>query len=259
LTPDRLIGLDRAAVAAIELSCANRRATVADFFDVSGEDAADLRIEGACARLDRIGAGMTQGRITVAGDSGDYLGLGMAGGRIEVEGSCGSHAACEMRNGFIRIGGDAGDFVGAALVGSPAGMRGGTVLVGGNAGDRAGDRMRRGMLLVEGDAGAYCASRMLAGTIAVLGQVGSYPGFAMRRGTLLARKFSGGLLSSFNDCGAYELAFLRLLFKEWRRLPGPFGQFGQLADAPIRVRRHMGDRGNAGKGEILLWDGSQSQ
>ena len=115
--------------------------------------------------------------------------------------------------------------------------------------------MRRGMLLIEGDAGAYCASRMLAGTIAVLGQVGPNPGFAMRRGSLLARKLSGGLLPGFNDSGEYELAFLHLLFKEWRGLPGPFGQ---LAGAPIRVRRHVGDRGNGGKGEILIWDESRS-
>lgn len=254
LTPDRLAGRPIAEIARIELGLGRRRVAVADLFEVQGSDAADLRFEGNCGRLDRIGAGMSHGRITVAGDAGDYLALGMAGGAVEVAGDCGSHAACELRGGFLRIGGNAGDFLGAALVGNPAGMRGGTVLVHGNAGDRAGDRMRRGMLLVAGDAGDYCASRMLAGTIAVLGRAGANAGFAMCRGTLLVRHLSGGLLPTFNDCGAYELGFLRLLLREWRGLPDPFGQ---LADAPTRVHRYMGDCGNGGKGEILLWDESQ--
>ena len=249
LTPDRLSGLSRDRIAAIELSSGNRRLRVGDLFDLSGDDVADLRFEGSCGRLDRIGAGMTGGRVTVAGDAGDYLGLAMAGGRIEVEGGCGGHAACGLRSGVIHVRGSVGDFLGSALVGELHGMRGGTVVVGGDAGDRAGDRMRRGMLLVEGNAGDYCASRMTAGTLVVLGSVGANPGFAMLRGTLLAGALRQGLLPTFNDCGEYDLGFLNLLQRSWQGLPGGFGRSPAI---PGRVRRYMGDLANGGRGEILL-------
>jgi formylmethanofuran dehydrogenase subunit C len=249
LTPDRLAGRSPAQIAATELVAGNRRVCVGDLFDVSGDDPADLRLEGPCGKLDRIGAAMAAGRITVAGDAGDYLGLAMAGGRIEVHGNCGSHAACEMRQGFIHVHGSVGDFLGAALPGEPRGMRGGTVIVGGDAGERAGDRMRRGMLLIEGDAGDYCASRMGAGTIAVLGRLGANPGFAMSRGTVLTGGLRAGLLPTFNDCGVCELGFVELLARSWRGLPG---RFGQLSGATSQVHRYMGDLANGGKGEILV-------
>ncbi len=249
LTPDRLSGLSREQIAAMELSSGNRRLRVGDLFDLRGDDVADLRFEGNCTKLDRIGAGMTGGSVTVAGEAGDYLGLAMAGGRIEVEGGCGSHAACALRNGVIQVRGSVGDFLGSALVGELHGMRGGTVVVGGDAGDRAGDRMRRGMLLIEGNAGDYCASRMTAGTLVVLGSVGANPGFAMLRGTVLAGALRQGLLPTFNDCGEHDLGFLNLLQRSWQGLPGGFGRSPAI---PGRVRRYMGDLANGGRGEILL-------
>lgn len=250
LVPDRLAGLPAADIAAIELASGNRRLRTDEVFAVGDGDAADMLIEGACAKLDRIGAGMTTGRLRVVGDAGDYLGAGMSGGRIELAGCAGSHCACAMAGGTVDVEGGVGDFLGGALPGELHGMRGGLVRVGGSAGERAGDRMRRGMLLVEGDAGDWCASRMAAGTLAVLGRVGASPGFGMVRGTLLLRDLPGGLLPTFNDCGIHELGFLRLLLRSWTELPGAFGR---LSPDAIRVRRHVGDLANGGKGEILVW------
>jgi len=66
LLPERLQGLDAAAVDALELAGGNRRTRVGDLFAVTPGDPSDLRIAGACDRLDNIGHGMTSGTITVA-------------------------------------------------------------------------------------------------------------------------------------------------------------------------------------------------
>ena len=184
------------------------------------------------------------------GDAGAYAGADMRGGEVIVSGSAGMLAACGMRGGELKIGANAGDFLGGALAGEMRGMRGGMVTVAGNAGDRVGDRMRRGVILIGGDAGQYCASRMIAGTIAVIGRVGSHAGYAMTRGTLLCSHAPARMLTTFNECGTFELGFLSLLVRQWKGLSAPFDQ---LAARAPRVQRWMGDIGAGGKGEILVW------
>ncbi len=250
LTPDRLAGLDRDRIATLELASGNQTLRVGDVFDLAGDDVSDIVILNASAKLDRIAAAMTHGRITVEGDAGAYLGMGMAGGEIEVGGNAGAYAASGMAGGSLHVRGDAGDFLAAAAPGEQRGMSGGDVIVGGNAGDRAGERMRRGMVLIEGTAGSYCGCGMIAGTIAVAGAVGANPGYAMRRGTLLLRRMPERLLPTFNDCGEHELGFLRLLLRAWSTLPSEFARLAANAD---RVRRFVGDIANGGKGEILIW------
>lgn len=249
MTPDRLAGKTLADVAAIELGTGNARARVAELFDLSGAPGPELEILDSCDRLDRIGEGMTDGRITVHGAAGAYLGAGMAGGRIELHGDAAAYAATGMTGGTIHIDGDAGDFLAAARPGDHRGMQGGTVVVSGNAGDRAGDRMRRGMLLIEGNAGDFCASRMVAGTIAVAGTLGRSPGFAMRRGTLLLRQDPGSLGPTFSDCGEHPMSFITLLVRSWRTLPGGFASW---PDTRVRARRFVGDRAGGGLGEVLV-------
>lgn len=250
LVPERLGGMSRGQIAAIELATGNGKVRVGALFDLTGEDASDLVILNSCDKLDGIGQGMAHGCITVEGDAGAYLGQGMSGGEIELTGNAGMFAAAQMRGGSIHIQGSVGDFLAAALPGEHRGMAGGDVIVRGNAGDRVGDRMRRGTVLIEGDAGDYCASRMTAGTIAVLGRTGANAGFAMNRGTLLLRQAPVQWLPTFSDCGTHELGFLRLLLNSWRSLPSRFA--GLPADA-TRVHRYVGDLANGGRGEILVW------
>ena len=250
LIPDRLAGKSPAEVAAIELATGNRRLRVDQLFAITGSFAQELEFRSACDKLDRIGAGMTHGRIAVRGHAGAYVGADMRGGVIEVHGNVGAYAASGMHGGLLHVTRDAGDFLGAGLPGDRRGMRGGTVVVGRNAGARVGDRMRRGMILIQGNAGDYCGSRMVAGTIAVAGGVGSFPGMGMRRGTLLLEQAPVELVATFNDCGEYPNAFLTLLVRSWRGLPG---RFGTLPDGRVRARRYMGDLANDGRGEILVW------
>jgi formylmethanofuran dehydrogenase subunit C len=249
LTPDHLTGKTSAEIGAIELALGNARVRVDELFSLSGDFVSELAILNGCDRLDRLGEGMTHGRITVDGSAGAYLGAGMSGGVIEVHGSAGAYAATGMKGGMIHVTGNAGDFLAAALPGERGGMQGGTVVVGGDAGDRAGDRMRRGVLLIEGNAGDYCASRMVAGTIAVAGTVGRCPGFAMRRGTLLLLKSPPAVGSTFSDCGEHPLSVITLMVRSWRTLPG---RFATLSDTRVRARRYVGDLANGGLGEILL-------
>jgi formylmethanofuran dehydrogenase subunit C len=250
LSIDHLAGKTPAQVAAIELAMGNRKVRVDSLFTLSGDFVSEMEIRNACARLDRIGDGMTHGRIIVHGDAGAYIGARMAGGVVHVLGSVGAYAATGMRGGMLHVAGNAGDFLAAALPGDHRGMVGGTVLVSGDAADRVGDRMRRGMVLVEGNAGDYCASRMVAGSIAVAGRVGRFPGLAMKRGTLLLQHAPEAFVPTFNDCGEQPLTFLTLLVRSWRTLPGKFATF---PDSRVRARRYVGDLANDGHGEILVW------
>ena len=249
LIPERLAGLAAKEIAALPLDCGGRPLATGELFAVSGDDPSQVVIEGGSERLDRIGQAMLRGAITVRGDAGAYLGRGMRGGSVTVGGSVGAFCGSGMKGGLVQVRGGAGDFLAAALPGEHRGMQGGTVLVHGDAGDRVGDRMRRGMVLIEGGCGDYCASRMGAGTIAVLGPVGANIGFAMRRGTVIL-SHPADLPPTFNDFGAHDLGFLRLLHGAWRSLSG--SRFAEFGDDAVRVRRFVGDLANAGKGEVLV-------
>jgi formylmethanofuran dehydrogenase subunit C len=248
LIPDRLADLNKAAIESIALG--DRGLQVADLFAVSGDDSRQLIIRNSSSRLDRIGAGMTQGAIAVEGDCGAYAGSGMRGGRIVITGNAGAFAGSAMTAGALEIRGNAGDFLGAALPGDKQGMRGGTIAVHGNTGDRAADRMRRGLILIAGNAGAYCGSRMLAGTMLVAGQVGMMPGFSLKRGTLLLARQPPELPATFQDSGEHELLFLALLERELKK---ESERFARLLPPGNRVRRYCGDLANGGTGEILVF------
>ncbi|HEY9193934.1 MAG TPA: formylmethanofuran dehydrogenase subunit C [Methyloversatilis sp.] len=249
LNPSALAGQPVADIAAITLHVGKRVLRVDELFELSGDDTADMVFRGDCSRLERIGAGMKAGRVTVEGDAGAYVGQGLLGGTISVAGNAGAFCATGMKGGRIEVVGNVGESAGGAIPGEMKGMAGGLLLVGGNAGDRLGDRMRRGQILVSGNAGDYCGTRMIAGTIAVAGSLGAYPGYGMKRGTLIVDALPAHMLPSFVDCGAHRLGFLSLLYASWKGLPGVFGR---LDAGACTVRRFMGDMGVTGRGELLV-------
>ncbi len=248
LTCDSLAGKSAAEVAKLPILVGGRQTPCGDVFDVSGSDTMQIVFRGNGATCNRIGAGMTIGSIRVEGDAGDHLGLQMKGGKITVTGNAGDFAACEMKRGRIVVQGNVGDSAGAPLPGNKKGMSGGMLVVHGNAGERLADQLRRGQILVAGNAGAYAASRMIAGTLVVLGTVGAHCGHAMRRGSLIVRQ-RPPLPATFADCGTHTLAFLPLLMASWKEAGAPF------ATLPVnpRAQRWMGDTGNGGKAEVLVW------
>ncbi|MEO8165200.1 MAG: formylmethanofuran dehydrogenase subunit C [Betaproteobacteria bacterium] len=237
LAPDRLAGLDAAAIGALRLSGGQR---VADLFDIEGGDVQHIVIRNAAERLTHIGAGMRSGKITVEGDCGAYAGQALRGGRLIITGN-------------------AGAFTGAANAGARQGMRGGLIAIYGNTGDRLGERMRRGLILIGGSAGAYCAANMLAGTIFVAGTVGTMPGFGLKRGTLLLRLAPAEIPVTFQDSGEHALLFLTLLEKHLRHEGPELARFLPLhqgsnpAQSSQTIRRYCGDLACGATGEMLVF------
>jgi formylmethanofuran dehydrogenase subunit C len=246
LVPHKLAGMTAAQIERIELHTTRRRVLLADIFHLGMGDAARVRIEGACDRLDQIGQEMTGGEIEVEGDVGTRAGRLMSGGRLTVHGSVGPWAASGMKGGTLEIFGDAGDRLGGPFAGETAGMRGGIVHVGGSVGERAGDRMRRGTILVEGDAGVYAGSRMIAGTLVVAGRSGALPGYLMKRGTIVLGKKAASLSPTFIDCGVHDLVAARLMAAF---IEGYSARAAELLSRP--VRRFVGDMATLGQGEIF--------
>ena len=247
LTPDRLAGRRRGEIEALTVWHGNRRAQLADFFAVSGDGDEEVRVEGDLRRVKFLGAGMSAGLLTVAGDAGMHTGAEMRGGELVVEGDVGDFAGEEMRGGRLVVQGSAGHGLGGGRPGVRAGMRGGEILVHGNAGDQAGAGLRRGLIAVAGRVGDAAGLRMLAGTIVALGGLGARPGADMRRGTIVAMS-PVTLLPTFAFACSYHPPFLRLYLRHLRALGLP------LTDEQIwgRYARWCGDALELRRGEILI-------
>ena len=247
LTPDRLAARSRAQIEALTVWHGNRRGQLADFFAVSGNGGEELRIEGDLRRVKFLGAGLTAGRLIIAGDAGMHTGAEMRGGELVVESDVGDFAGTGMRGGRLVVRGSAGHELGGAHPGERAGMRGGEIHVHGDAGHQVGAGLRRGLIAVAGRMGDAAGLRMLAGTIVALGGVGAQPGAAMRRGTIVAMS-QVTLLPTFAFACSYRPPFLRLYLRHLRALGLP------LIDEQIegRYARWCGDGLELRRGEILI-------
>ncbi len=131
LLPASLAALSPANLARVVLQGAGETCALGDVFDIAQSASRDLSldIEGDARWLNRLGAGMQEGTMTVHGDAGDYAGI-------------------HMRGGTLNVLGNAGDFVAGALPGDVEGMTSGVVTIHGHAGARLADRMRRGTVLL---------------------------------------------------------------------------------------------------------------
>src|SRR5918998_6732478 len=252
LSPDRLAGLGRTEIETLTVWHGNRRARLADFFTVSGDGDAEVRVEGDLRRVKFVGAGMTAGRLTIAGDAGMHTGAEMRGGELVVEGDVGDFAGTGMRGGRLVVRGSAGHQLGGAYPGERSGMRGGEILVHRDAGDQVGAGLRRGLIAVAGRVGGAAGLRMLAGTIVALGELGAAPGAAMRRGTIVAMS-QIALLPTFGFACSYRPPFLRLYLRRLR------GLGLALTEEQIegRYARWSGDGLELRRGEILIYEGGR--
>ncbi|GLS42440.1 formylmethanofuran dehydrogenase subunit C [Methylobacterium brachythecii] len=243
ITPLALSKLSEAEAGKLPVGTSRRGLTLGDVFAIKLDGSDSLVFEGGSARLDRVGAALSEGSIRVEGDVGQRLGDGMAGGSLTVTGSAGPFAGTGATGGTITIEGDAGDNAGGAVYAAKAGLDGATLIVRGSAGDGLGDRMRRGIIFVE-KAGARAGQRMIAGTI-VAGSVGDEPGYGMRRGTIVAGSH-GTLLPTFAETGTPDLVFLRLLARSLAHLGA-----GHAELLKGTMRRYSGDLATIGKGELF--------
>jgi formylmethanofuran dehydrogenase subunit C len=243
LAPDRLAGADD--IAALPLWHGNERTRVGEFFAVSGAGD-DVRLEGDLSRVNLVGAGMTAGRLMVAGDVGMHAGAGMRGGELRVEGDAGDWAGAAMRGGTLVVRGSAGGRLGGALPGERAGMRGGEIVAHGDAGWQVGAGLRRGLIAVGGRVGEAAGLRMLAGTILALGGAGPRAGAGMRRGSIVTTEAAP--LSTFVFSCVYRPPFLRLYLRRLRAL----GLAVSDEQLDGRYARWCGDGLELRRGEILI-------
>jgi len=251
ITPDHFLGKSAAEIASLPVLHGNESARLGDFFSVVGDGAPEIVVDGDLARVKHVGAGMTQGRITVRGDVGMHLGAGMRGGEILAIGNADDWAGAEMAGGLLCIRGNAGHGLGGAYRGSRHGMNRGLIIVEGNAGNEVGALMRRGLIAVLGDVGDFAGLFMIAGSLFVLGRLGMRPGAGMKRGTIVTLQSNPPeLLPTFRyDC-VYQPGFLRL-FLQSLRAHGVTVRDEHLAGY---YRRYSGDMNALGKGEILVYD-----
>jgi formylmethanofuran dehydrogenase subunit C len=248
LCPDRLAGASRDEIEALPVWHGNERTRLGEFFTVSGTGD-DVRLEGDLSRVKFVGAGMSAGRLTVAGDVGMHAGAGMRGGELHVEGDVGDWGAAGMRGGRLVVRGSAGRQLGGVYAGERAGMRGGEIVVHGDVGAQAGAGLRRGLIAVSGRAGDAAGVRMLAGTIVALGGVGARPGADMRRGTIVTMAPATPLATFVFSC-TYRPPFLALYLRRLRAL-GLAVSDEQLEG---RYARWCGDGLDLRRGEILILD-----
>jgi formylmethanofuran dehydrogenase subunit C len=84
LVPERLNGLSRKDIQAIEIGTTRETLTVGDAFKVKGKNAQEIHFDGTDERCDKIGAKLAGGEIFVDGDVGSQLGARMTDGKIEL-------------------------------------------------------------------------------------------------------------------------------------------------------------------------------
>jgi len=133
--------------------------------------------------------------------------------------------------------------------GIAAGMTGGELVIDGDGGRAVAQGMTGGLVVVGGDVGVDAARSMIAGTLVVFGRTGERAGRGSKRGSIVAL---GGIevpVTYWYAC-TYEPPHVRLLLTYLRRRYGL-----NVEDRMIggRYRRHCGDAGNPGRGEILEW------
>jgi len=206
------------------------KASMGDLFEIRGSPDGQIRFEGELNSVDRLGAGLSIGQVTVEGSVGAEVGLAMSGGTLV-------------------IAGDAGERAGAAPPGFRRGMTGGELIVRGSVGPEAGAAMRRGLLVVGGDAGDRTGLGMIAGSVVVFGSAGADSGLWSKRGSVVALGRIT-LPATYSYACTYQPVHLRLLLT---RLRGRYGLAVHRRHLAGLYRRYSGDLAETGKGEILVW------
>ena len=250
LSPAAIAGLSELGIGHLQVLHGNVKAKVGDFFKVTGKGVPNIHLEGDFANVKMIGAGMSEGSITVEGSVGMHVGIGMSGGEILVKGDATDWVGPEMSGGRIIVKGNAGHMVGSAFRGQSTGITGGEIFIHGSAKNEIGNSMRRGLIAIGGDAGDFTAVNMRAGTIIVMGKMGIRTGAGMKRGTVVCFE-DAPMLPSFEYSCKYQPLFLRLYLIRLQENGFERKIRGQHLNG--KYRRYSGDGIELNRGEILLF------
>lgn len=218
-----LVNADSEELANAKLAYGRELVSAGVLFTAAPSSEEGLTLNGDLQLCINAGAGLREGKITIASSVGASAGEGMTGGELIVHGSVGKNACREMQNGFVRIDGDAGEGL----------ARG----------------MRRGMIVVSGTARGETGAELRGGTI-VLQKGADEPELLARglsRGTVILPK-GAGVSSGFSRAACLDYTFLRLLFLELeqRGVNLPQEWHGGV------FTRYRGDAAGLGKGEIFV-------
>lgn len=248
ISPSSLVGMNAAAITALQLHHGNQAVSLGDFFKVEGEADATVHVEGDLSLVKHLGSGMSGGNLHLHGDAGVHLGAGMSGGEIVVEGNAADWVGPEMSGGRIIIRGNAGHMVGSAYRGSATGMTGGEIIVHGSVRNEAGHAMRNGLIMVGGDSGDFTGVNMLAGTILVAGTPGIRTAAGMKRGTIISLHMIETLPTFSYSCLYHPVVINMLLHYA--------GETGlSVTDRHFHGNYHRwcGDSVEQNRGEILIF------
>jgi len=248
LTADSCARLSTLGIQKLRAWQGNQTASVGDFFDVRGEHAPRVRVEGALGTVEGLATGNASGEVHIEGSAGSRVAAGMSGGHVVVHGDVGHDAGTSMAGGVLHVMGKAGDRLGAALPGAAKGMMGGEIVVAGSAGSNAAACLRRGLVVVGGDIATDAGRAMIAGTLVVLGSVSGVPGRGNKRGSIVVLG-RVTIPDTYAYACTFEPGYVRLLATYLiRRYGVPIPSQALSA----RFRRFCGDAGTPGKGEILV-------
>ncbi|MGB4812371.1 MAG: formylmethanofuran dehydrogenase subunit C [Methylophilaceae bacterium] len=149
LTPNLLANLTIEQIKNLKLTQSNNGPTVADFFDVAGDDSQNIQFKKSTVQLDFIGHKMNKGTINIEGNAGDFLGSQMQNGTIICHGNTGDRLADQMRRGLILVDGNAGEYCASRMIA-------GTIGVYGEVAQYIGYGMKRGTILLTKTPNLHC-------------------------------------------------------------------------------------------------------
>ena len=246
-----------------------RKGKLADFFEIEGETSEEIYWSGNLEFVDRIGEGMTSGKMVIDSQTGHHVGQSMSGGTVVARGNVGNFAGNSMTGGQVVVFGDAGDHLGATQPGNKRGMNRGSILVSGNIGRGAGQNMRRGTIVCGGRTGKLAGWNMIAGTLVSFEGFGQHSAAGMKRGTLVDcspnSKRPKFLLPTFDHGICGRVPVLRMirnwLVRQIENIAMAFPERNALISRELvhRISGHFqmyhGDRRNLGLGEVLAYQG----
>lgn len=218
-----LVNADSEELANAKLAYGRELVSAGELFTAAPSSEEGLTLNGDLHLCINAGAGMREGKMTIASSVGASAGEGMLGGELVVRGSVGKNACREMQNGFVRINGDAGEGL----------ARG----------------MRRGMIVVGGRTRGEACAALRGGTVLLLSGTDEPEQLArgLSRGTVILPK--GAVVpSGFSRAASLDYTFLRLLFLELEQR----GEKLPLCWLGGVFTRYRGDAAGLGKGEIFV-------
>ncbi len=218
-----LVCADSEELANAKLAYGRELVSAGELFTAAHSSEEGLTLNGDLQLCINAGAGMREGKMTIASAVGASAGEGMLDGELIVQGSVGKNACREMQNGFVRIYGDAENGL----------ARG----------------MRRGMIVVSGRARGEACAALRGGTVLLLSGTDEPEQLArgLSRGTVILPK-GAGIPSGFSRAASLDYSFLRLLFMELeqRGVNLPQEWHGGV------FTRYRGDAAGLGKGEVFV-------